>query len=392
MQTDIHRASRLAQAIIRVRLGLATEAEREFLVDWLDESEQNRQTYKRIVRGTAIREQLQAEDYAARYADYARLQRSIRRQLLARRRRTVWWLSASAAVAACVCGLFFFLRPDPTAEVVSEKGTVVAQNVDAKVKLILPSGEQVALDKTDSARIDLGHAVAQNGQLVYEQDAEPASAPVLSRVVTGVGGEYSLLLADGTRVWLNATSELEYPVAFNDGERVVRLKGEAYFEVAKDANRPFIVEAGGMRTRVLGTSFNIQAYDDETDVCATLVSGRVQVSLQSSRATVDLTPGREAVWKRGTSDLRTREADIHKATAWRHGQFLFDEENLDVVTRMLSRWYGVTFEYDGDRRGTHTFSGRMSKDWPLERTLEMVTLAGGPHFRREGNVVHVTER
>ena len=375
MQTDIHRASRLAQAIIRVRLGLATEAEREFLVDWLDESEQNRQTYKRIVRGTAIREQLQAEDYAARYADYARLQRSIRRQLLARRRRTVWWLSASAAVAACVCGLFFFLRPDPTAEVVSEKGTVVAQNVDAKVKLILPSGEQVALDKTDSARIDLGHAVAQNGQLVYEQDAEPASAPVLSRVVTGVGGEYSLLLADGTRVWLNATSELEYPVAFNDGERVVRLKGEAYFEVAKDANRPFIVEAGGMRTRVLGTSFNIQAYDDETDVCATLVSGRVQVSLQSSRATVDLTPGREAVWKRGTSDLRTREADIHKATAWRHGQFLFDEENLDVVTRMLSRWYGV-----------------MSKDWPLERTLEMVTLAGGPHFRREGNVVHVTER
>ncbi|HBB08090.1 MAG TPA: hypothetical protein DCZ73_10115, partial [Bacteroides sp.] len=105
MQTDIHRASRLAQAIIRVRLGLATEAEREFLVDWLDESEQHRQTYKRIVRGVAIREQLQAEEQTERHTDYVRLRRDIVRRLLRRRRRLHLWAWTSVAAAACVCGV-----------------------------------------------------------------------------------------------------------------------------------------------------------------------------------------------------------------------------------------------------------------------------------------------
>ena len=172
---------------------------------------------------------------------------------------------------------------------------------------------------------------------------------------------------------------------------MVRLVGEAYFEVAKDASRPFIVEANGVRTRVLGTSFNIQAYDDESDVRTALVTGRVQVSLPGGTKAVDLTPGREAVWVKGSSGLSVHAVDVAKVTAWRSGQFLFDEESLDVVARMLSRWYGVQFVHDGDKHGQHTFSGRLSKDWPLERALEMITLAGGPRFSREGDVVHVME-
>ena len=94
---------------------------------------------------------------------------------------------------------------------------------------------------------------------------------------------------------------------------------------------------------------------------------------------------------KGSSGLSVHAVDVAKVTAWRSGQFLFDNESLEVVTRMLSRWYGVQFVYDGDVHGQHTFSGRMSKDWPLERALEMVTLAGGPRFSREGDVVHVME-
>lgn len=391
MQTDIHRASRLAQAIIRVRLGLATEAEREFLVDWLDESEQHRQTYKRIVRGVAIREQLQAEEQTERHTDYVRLRRDIVRLLLRRRRRLHLWAWTSVAAAACVCGVLFWFAPEaeetaPVAEV-----EVVAKPLDAKVKLTLPSGEQVALDKTGDTGLDLGNAVAKDGRLVYKAGGEAVAEEQWSRVETGVGGDYCLQLSDGTRVWLNATSRLDYPVNFLRRERMVRLVGEAYFEVAKDASRPFIVEANGVRTRVLGTSFNIQAYADESGVRTALVTGRVQVSLPGGTKAVDLTPGREAVWVKGSSGLSVHAVDVSKVTAWRSGQFLFDEESLDVVTRMLSRWYGVQFVHDGDKYGQHTFSGRLSKDWPLERALEMITLAGGPRFSREGDVVHVME-
>lgn len=392
MQTDIHKASRLARTIIRLRLGLATEAEREFLVDWLDESEQHRQTYKRIVRGMAIREQLQAEQQTERRTDYTRLCHDITRRLTGRQRRLRLWVWASVAAAACLCGVLFrFVPKVETPAPVAEVQTAV-RLPDAKVKLTLPSGEQVALDKAGDAGLDLGDAVAKDGRLVYKADGRAAAGEQWSRVETGVGGDYCLQLSDGTRVWLNATSRLDYPVNFLRRERMVRLTGEAYFEVAKDASRPFIVEANGVCTRVLGTSFNVQAYGDASDVRTALVTGHVQVSLQGGTQTVDLTPGHEAVWVKGAGSFRTRAVDVNKVTAWRHGQFLFDNESLETVTQMLSRWYGVQFVYDDGRHGQHTFSGRMSKDWPLERTLEMVTLAGGPHFRREGDVVHVMEK
>lgn len=211
-------------------------------------------------------------------------------------------------------------------------------------------------------------------------------------MVTAIGGEYALILSDGTRVWLNADSELEYPVEFVKKERIVKLSGEAYFEVAPNPEQPFIVEAGGIQTRVLGTSFNIQAYRNEKSVYTTLLTGSLRVAVADGGDAVVLTPGREAIWEKGSGAIQVEAVNAEDAIAWRYGNFIFEEEDIEVVMRMLSRWYEVEFVVDGGRKERHTFSGRMSKDESLDTVLETIELAGGPEFRREGNIIHLIEK
>jgi len=210
-----------------------------------------------------------------------------------------------------------------------------------------------------------------------------------------VGGEYFVVLSDGTRVWVNSTSEFVYPVQFIGDRRVVQLKGEAYFEVKHDPARPFIVQVRDVETRVLGTAFNVSAYENEESVYTTLLTGKVQVSLMDQKSDIPsmiLKPGMQSCWKSGTGEFSVRKVDTKNVVAWRYGEFVFDEDDIEVVTRMLSRWYEVRFVYDGKRKGRHTFSGKMSKDEKLESILKILTLAGGPEFRVEDGIVHIIEK
>ena len=205
-------------------------------------------------------------------------------------------------------------------------------------------------------------------------------------------GEYRLVLGDGTKVWLNSASSLSYPVQFAEKERCVELDGEAYFEVTPDPERPFIVKSGDVQTRVLGTSFNIQAYRNEKSVYTTLLTGSIRVAVADGGDAVVLTPGREAIWEKGSGAIQVEAVNAEDAIAWRYGNFIFEEEDIEVVMRMLSRWYEVEFVFDGGRKEKHTFSGRMSKDESLDTVLETIELAGGPEFRREGNIIHLIEK
>ena len=258
----------------------------------------------------------------------------------------------------------------------------------------LSEEEQIALEQKKEQRIEAGDAVIKNehGQLIYESKNSPATEELFNKVVTAIGGEYALILSDGTRVWLNADSELEYPVEFVKKERIVKLSGEAYFEVAPNPEQPFIVEAGGIQTRVLGTSFNIQAYRNEKSVYTTLLTGSIRVAVADGGDAVVLTPGREAIWEKGSGAIQVEAVNAEDAIAWRYGNFIFEEEDIEVVMRMLSRWYEVEFVFDGGRKEKHTFSGRMSKDESLDTVLETIELAGGPEFRREGNIIHLIEK
>ena len=240
--------------------------------------------------------------------------------------------------------------------------------------------------------------MGQEDKLVYDSDRMQADSVMpdkleMNKVITTTGGFYSLVLSDGTRVWLNSESELEFPVFFGKGERVVRLGGEAFFEVTPDAARPFIVRTNDIRTRVLGTSFNIKAYKNEADVITTLFTGKVDVaSLADTTGKVVLSPGKQAGWNPQTGKLSVSEANLDNVIAWKEGMFVFNKENIEVVTRQIERWYGVKFIYETGAKKDYTFNGYFSKDEALKSILEAFTFTGGPEFKIEGNVVYVRNK
>ena len=400
----LEKAKKLAEIIIRVKLKKASWEEREILAEWLDEDEGNRQLYKRIVRGHGLARRLQMEEEIAQAMDYEHVRGEILRRMLKTHHRRQRWIAWGGVAAACcvACGVFWqdiFKQEEvkPLAQVETIKAKPQKPKED-KVMLILENGEKVSLieRKQNSIRLPRMTLVNAGERLSYHLERAPLEMKTIyHKMVTAVGGDYQLELSDGTRVWLNAMSEIEYPVRFSGKDRVVRLKGEAYFEVAADAEHPFVVESGRMRTRALGTSFNVCAYENEEEISTTLLDGKVEVSLAKAGAkempSMRLIPGMQSTWQKTTGAFTVKQVNARDEVAWRHGVFVFNEDDIEVVTRMLSRWYAVTFVFDKERKERHTFSGRMSKDESLASILKTLTLAGGPRFKIEGNVVHIIE-
>ena len=407
---DYSKAKQLAEIIVKIRLRNATLQERAVLVDWLGESEENRQLYKRITRGESISKRLREEDQINESIDFVLVRDNIVRRLVRRRhaRRFLKWGSGSVA-AACLAGVVLFMLNDkPDGGI---RGTPVEENVlvaakpevNTRAMLILADGARIDLMNDVPGVVEQEMAVirGEGGKLLYEarQDSlltEKKVEEVFNRVVTYVGGDYCLTLSDGTRVWLNADSELEFPVNFLGNERVVKLRGEAYFEVVRDVCRPFVVNANGLRTRVLGTSFNVKAYRDEQSVFTTLVEGSVLVEVTGNGdepvARIMLEPGMQAAWQEGDRAISVQPVNAANVAAWKDGKFIFTEEDLEKVLRVLSRWYGVNFICKDSQMEKYTFNGLINKDEKLESVLENLTLTGGPLFNVVGKNVYITKK
>lgn len=401
------KARQLAEIIVKLRLRKASDKERSILNDWLDECEANRQTYKRIIRGEAISRRLKTEEQINATADFRKIQENITRALSRQRRLRQWHrLSWGAAAAALIGIAVYTIHPWETGEKFvpySVPTTVIAAipNSEIKTMLVTADGKQIDLEQqfpdTLASRQALIHG--EKGQLSYKAKVLSPTAELQeewNKVITSVGGEYFITLSDGTRVWMNANTTLEFPVNFVKSQRRVKLQGEAYFEVARDESKPFIVETAGMQTKVLGTSFNIKAYPDESREQTTLLEGKVEVSLSSTSTTVPspklvLEPGMQAQWEKGSTSLSMQAVNPDNIIAWRRGEFVFNEEDINIVLRTLSRWYGIEFISSDMGQETYTFSGMMSKDDKLETTLEILTLAGGPAFKIEGNKVYMSK-
>ena len=388
--------------------GELSDGERERMEAWLAASPRHREFYERARTGRDVDVDGGPDD-----RQVALWKRELMRQVHAaeRRRRTVRLVRrAVAAAAVLVAGVALALhewrepRPAPvSSEIVAE----AAPSSDAgdKVVLVLSDGEKIGMSSVgdDSLRVGEG-ALAKVGdkKLVYDRDTARAAEeetgadgkePETNKVITSTGGFYTLVLSDGTRVWLNSESELEYPVAFGGGERLVRLKGEAFFEVARDTARPFIVEAADVRTRVLGTSFDVKAYPNEPDVATTLFTGRVEVApLRDLARKVVLSPGRRAEWNVREGNMRVREADLRHVAAWKEGLFIFKQDNIEKITRQIERWYGVRFVYEIPDKENYTFNGYFSRDESLDSILELLSYMGGLEFDRQQDTIRIMKK
>ena len=391
---DLQKAYRLATIIIRVKLGNVTEEERSELLDWLDESEENRRTYKRIIRGEAIGERIAGEERIGKETDYEKIRISVVRSLVGRRRSRRLRLWGSVAAAACICAVAVTVLWELSGvRAVPEAMPLAGQQTEtAKVKLILHSGEQIALEQKKEQRIESGDAVIKNehGQLIYESKNNLATEELFNKVVTAIGGEYALILSDGTRVWLNADSELEYPVEFVKKERIVKLSGEAYFEVAKDA-KPFEVQVNDVYVRVYGTHFNVNGYDNER-VQTVLLSGSVGVSsLKNPSVEQMIRPNEMVEVNVSTGVCEVKTVDAAAYVAWKEGYFSFEQETLEQIMAKLSRWYDVQVVFENEEVRTQRFTGRVDRNENFQGVLNLLQRTLLVKFKVEGNRIIVSK-
>lgn len=265
-----------------------------------------------------------------------------------------------------------------------------------KAILTLADGSTIMLDSASDGQLAKQGNVqvlkTATGELAYSVSGG-ADKMLLNTMRTPRGGQYRLTLSDGTRVWLNAASSITYPAAFSGPERAVSITGEAYFEVARDQNRPFRVSSGGQQIEVLGTSFNVNAYADEPFLRSTLVEGRVQLS--SGEQAVLLTPGQQAFVENpgptgGGANIRVRTVDTMAVTAWKNGLFNFNEARLTEAMRQLSRWYDVEVSYEGAIPDL-VLMGEMQRSLKLSQVLTLFQKLG-VEYRMENRELFIVNR
>jgi ferric-dicitrate binding protein FerR (iron transport regulator) len=313
------------------------------------------------------------------------------------------WIRVAAAViifiVLSVGGYFIFNDPQPKQIAETEKEQPYNNKNDIapggnKAVLTLANGTQIVLDSVaNGALTQQGNTKIiklDNGQLAYNPLTHSStslhSSPSLrtdevlyNTISTPKGGQYQIVLADGSKVWLNAASSLRFPASFSGKERRVELTGEGYFEVAKNANKPFRVSVKDMQVEVLGTHFNVNAYSDEGSIKTTLLEGSVKIKnempAKSGSSSILLARGEQADLTKDHNFKINFDANLEEVVAWKNGNFEFNDTPIADIMRQVSRWYDVQIDYRGPHPA-HKLTGKISRNVNLSSLIDMLQYAG----------------
>lgn len=386
-------ANQFSDLLKRYRQGSCTEEERNWVEAWYNERSndiynplsENEETLAGEKIYTEIMEMLADEDNGKVVPLW--------------RRKKVWWVAAGTLLLMAVGGQALLSRKKPATGIAATPAPVIKPVVPGgnKALLTLADGSVIVLDSAaNGALTQQGKTTVlkkQDGELVYESKSNTRQDAIAwNTISTPRGGQYHVVLPDGTKVWLNAVSSLRFPASFTGNERRVELTGEAYFEVEKDHNKPFRVVIapsplgkGRGEVEVLGTHFNIMAYNDEATINTTLLEGSVNMS--SSKGHCLLKPGEQArVAKDGQLALN-EHADVEEAIAWKNGSFQFHNANVETVMRQISRWYDVDIEY-AENVPVEKFEGEIPRNSNIDQVFKILELSN-VHCKIEGKKVTV---
>jgi len=304
-----------------------------------------------------------------------------------------FYLSIAATILLCLSIAAYFTfrqsssNSENTASIIKQNDLPPGSN---KAILTLGNGRHIVLTGASNGKIaqqgNMAISKTAEGQIVYNGTDNGTAAPVYNTTATPRGGEYHLTLADGTNVWLNAASSITYPTAFTGHDRTVQITGEVYFEVSHDQHKPFRVISRGQAVEVLGTHFNINAYDDEPAIKTTLFEGAVKVSRDAKSTT--LKPGEQAVDNINSSSIHvTNDFNSEEVIAWKNGKFYFDYTDINTVMRQIARWYDVDVVYQG-KIPSKRLSGSFTKYTNASKALSILEYAG-INFKIEGRRIIV---
>ena len=300
--------------------------------------------------------------------------------------RRLWFrIIAAAAVIFFISITAFYFQHQNNNRVSAQTQGAVEQIKDIppginNAVLTLDNGTTIVLDSAaDGTLVQQGgiKVLKINGQIAYDKaaNANPQAAPTYNTITTARGNQYQVILADGSKVWLNAASSIHFPSYFTGNERKVEITGEAYFEVAKDAAKPFRVEFSNQsgekgEIEVLGTHFNVNAYPEEEDIKTTLLEGSVKIKRGSN--VLMLAPGQQA--KVTSADIMLKnDVVLSQVVAWKDGFFVFNNSDIKIIMRQVARWYDVEVEFEG-KIPSEGFTGKVSRNVPLSKFIKVLEL------------------
>jgi len=400
-------ANQFSDLLKRYRLGTCTEEEKVWVEGWY--MERRSKIYNPL---TEAEEALAGEKIYSNVMDMLAIE-ATEKVIPLWRRRKGWWVAAGTMLLMATAAYFLFSHKSSLPELV--------RTPKPETKPVMPGGNKALLTLADGSVIVLDSAAngalsqqgktlvfkKQDGELVYKSGSNGNQEVVAwNTISTPRGGQYQVVLPDGTKVWLNAVSSLRFPAGFTGDERIVELTGEAYFEVASlrqaagggGKKLPFIVNilpsssgGGGGRVEVLGTHFNVKAYNDEDAVKTTLLEGKVKVSTfgqldnQSANPNVKnhklqtinyklLSPGQQAQIAKNGQMIVDEDADVDEAVAWKNGRFQFTDADVETVMREISRWYDVTIEYAG-KIPAEKFEGEIPRNSNITEVFKILELS-----------------
>lgn len=359
--------------------GLSPE-EKGKLEDWINESEEHRLLFYKIKKQLSINEirnylQTDVEDAWKKVREKTFGAPPVRPRIRPK------WLKYAAVVLPVLLSITLWYAWKEKME--NKQATVACLSP----VLTLDNGEKYQLDPEEQTEIYVDEEVKAyqaGGGLIYDTTARQEENKY-NRIEVPRGSEYWIVLPDGTRVWLNAATELKYPVAFHAKERRVYLKGEAYFEVAPDKNRPFYVETEEVKVRVLGTVFDVNTHYTR-GVRTVLVEGAVALEWGDQKE-IRMKPGELADFDRTTTEVTLKEVDVTSYISWKEGYFVFEDEPLEEIMHTLSLWYDKEFLFVGKRSRALHFSGHIKRYERIETILSAITDVTGVEFRMNGQII-----
>jgi len=310
----------------------------------------------------------------------------------ARFQRRIWRIGAVAAVllVAVLYAVRWYEFAD-TPNIVDRTAAEITQigpNVTGGQATVASSAGVVLIT-------DAGEQIALEGEQIHSYQLEKLALKwkgnhrsLHHTIKTAVANTYQVELSDGTNVWLNAASSLRYPVAFEGEERKVFLTGEAYFDVAKDADKPFTVITGKSYIRVLGTEFNVRSYPGEVEDRTSLFTGSVNVQRKSSGTLFALTPGYEAIVS-DVQDISVRRMVASKVLAWKENLFIFENEPLGELMGELATWYGLTVHFEDPAAKAYRFTGRLKRYPTINTLLDLISETSKVTFRVNGDQIWI---
>lgn len=309
-----------------------------------------------------------------------------------------------AAVASVILLLFvgmYFFKPARSKEIAKNIAPVKPLKNDVapggnKAILTLADGSTIVLDSLENGSVaQQGNSKIiklNDGKLAYEVargGKQKTQKVAYNTVSTPRGGQYQLTLSDGSKVWLNAASSITFPTAFTGNKREVSITGEAYFEVAHNALMPFDVKVGNIKVKVLGTHFNVNAYDDEDAIKTTLLQGSVKVS--KGNEDILIVPGEQVRVNKASAKITVKKnIDLEEVVAWKNGLFQFDQAGIKTIMRQIARWYDIDVEFE-DGLPDKKYDGKIYRNVNASQVLKILE-EGGIHFKIENKKVIVSPR